>query len=147
MYIKGLRVKDAAGNVMEWQAECPYCGIQTRVTVGDRGGIAGPRCNHYREFLPESLNIFSAFNFVQTDCLWSEDFDGNWWTACEEGFVFTDGGPTEHGMKFCCYCGKSLEAKPYQDDEQDATKERATENGIEQEIGEGDDEERDSTPH
>lgn len=44
-------------------------------------------------------------------CLWAEDEDGNWWTACNNGFVFTDGGPTENGMRFCCYCGRDLQVE------------------------------------
>jgi hypothetical protein len=41
-------------------------------------------------------------------CWWRADGDGNWDTDCGEKFVFIEAGPTENGMKFCCYCGKPL---------------------------------------
>ena len=43
-----------------------------------------------------------------TDCIWYEDEEGNWDTGCDQSFVFFDGGPSENGMRFCCYCGKSI---------------------------------------
>lgn len=49
-------------------------------------------------------------------CIWREDEDGIWHTACGNAFYFDAGGtPEEHGQKFCGYCGKPLEgqrAKP-----------------------------------
>lgn len=41
-------------------------------------------------------------------CAWTEDEDGNWDTDCGDKFVFTESGPTDNGMRFCCYCGKPL---------------------------------------
>lgn len=44
-------------------------------------------------------------------CEWSQSDDPDfcWWdSACGEAWTFTDGGPTENGMKFCPYCGKEL---------------------------------------
>lgn len=44
-------------------------------------------------------------------CQWKEDEDGNWWTGCGEGFVFTaDGGPFAHNFRHCPYCGKHTAA-------------------------------------
>jgi hypothetical protein len=45
-------------------------------------------------------------------CIWAEDEDGAWDTACGERFEFTDGGPAENGAKFCLYCGARLLAQP-----------------------------------
>jgi hypothetical protein len=48
-------------------------------------------------------------------CEWrydSDDTEGDsWYTACGERFVFTCDGPKEHGMAFCCHCGKPLKVK------------------------------------
>uniref|UniRef100_A0A6M3JVJ2 Uncharacterized protein n=1 Tax=viral metagenome TaxID=1070528 RepID=A0A6M3JVJ2_9ZZZZ len=47
------------------------------------------------------------------DCEWREDSDGVWFTACDEAFVFTEGGPVENKMRWCCYCGAALMAVAY----------------------------------
>ena len=44
----------------------------------------------------------------QHPCVWTEDEDGNYETDCGQMFCFIEGGPTDNGMKFCCYCGKPL---------------------------------------
>jgi hypothetical protein len=47
-------------------------------------------------------------------CVWSDDEDGIWWSACrketnnENGFCFDIGGPDENGFTFCPYCGRKL---------------------------------------
>lgn len=40
-------------------------------------------------------------------CVWTEDEDGSWWTECEQGFVFADGGPDANRFAYCPYCGKT----------------------------------------
>jgi len=30
-------------------------------------------------------------------------------TSCDHAYYFTEGGPVENAMKYCCYCGKELE--------------------------------------
>lgn len=54
---------------------------------------------------------------MSEQCEWKEDPDeymaGCWDTACGEKWCFTEGGPTDNGMKFCHNCGKPVElAKP-----------------------------------
>lgn len=46
-------------------------------------------------------------------CTWvEEDNDnGTWETGCGNTFYFTDGGPTENEMVYCCYCGARLVEK------------------------------------
>lgn len=45
----------------------------------------------------------------RTVCTWSHDTDDDMWeTTCGHAFVFSDGGPKESEMKFCCYCGGAL---------------------------------------
>ena len=46
------------------------------------------------------------------ECAWKDDEDGNWWTACGEGWVFTDGGPTGNGMNYCPFRGRPLAEVP-----------------------------------
>lgn len=49
-------------------------------------------------------------------CNWVEDSDGNWATACGNTFCLDPSEPPEaHGMKFCCYCGKSLASFSYKE--------------------------------
>lgn len=53
-------------------------------------------------------------------CDWSQDFDGDMWsTDCGKGFVLTEGPPLENGMKFCCFCGRTLAESPYVEDAED----------------------------
>jgi hypothetical protein len=47
-------------------------------------------------------------------CLWNQDEEGDMYeTSCGKAFVINDGSPAENDMRFCCYCGAALEAKPY----------------------------------
>lgn len=41
-------------------------------------------------------------------CMWSDDDDGTFFTDCGNAFVLNEGIPSDHKMKFCCYCGKPL---------------------------------------
>lgn len=50
-------------------------------------------------------------------CAWTEDADGIWWTDCGNVFVFTVDGPTANACKWCCYCGKPLFEKAYEEPE------------------------------
>lgn len=73
-------------------------------------------------------------------CRWDEDIEGYWRTSCDNAFTFTDGGPDENGMMFCCYCGRSLQAEPYIDAdverERASAQQREQENRLAQEIDE-----------
>ena len=57
-------------------------------------------------------NVADRFELVNTCepkvCNWEADSEGNYSTSCGEIFTLIDGTPTENGMRFCCYCGKSL---------------------------------------
>ena len=42
-------------------------------------------------------------------CLWTENNDHEYWeSACGRAWTFEDSTPKKNGMKYCCYCGKSL---------------------------------------
>lgn len=41
-------------------------------------------------------------------CTWTEDFDGNFETTCNNMFVFNDGGPEENSFIYCPYCSKKI---------------------------------------
>lgn len=56
---------------------------------------------------------------VATGCEWKQDADGNWETGCGDLFCLNDSSPLENGMKFCCYCGLTLDEVPYDDDSGD----------------------------
>lgn len=72
----------------------------------------------------EIINLHQRLQTAATagSCEWGQycydDVDCSLWhTACHEAFCFTDEGPIANGMKFCCYCGKSVTEHPYVDDE------------------------------
>ncbi len=44
---------------------------------------------------------------MKVDCTWTKGTDG-WLTACSHIFYLTDGSPSQHEMKYCCYCGGPL---------------------------------------
>ena len=52
---------------------------------------------------------------MKTECVWTEDEEGNWFTACENIFALTTGTPCENSMRFCCYCGLALKEIPSQE--------------------------------
>ena len=51
-------------------------------------------------------------------CEWSQDDEdsGKWDTSCRNSFWIDNGIPSENHMKFCCYCGKPLVERPYQEE-------------------------------
>lgn len=50
---------------------------------------------------------------VRNTCQWASDDEGTWHSECGEAFVFNDGSPTDNRMRFCPYCGKSLQQCTY----------------------------------
>lgn len=43
------------------------------------------------------------------DCQWSfDDNEDAWFSSCDDGFVFTEGGPVDNRFSYCPYCGKEL---------------------------------------
>ena len=54
---------------------------------------------------------------TQETCGWYEDDEGDWQTDCGELFILTGGPPSEHQMKFCCYCGRPLAEHLYVEEE------------------------------
>lgn len=41
-------------------------------------------------------------------CIWTEDYEGNWWTDCDGHWILNAGTPKENDMNFCPICGKRL---------------------------------------
>jgi len=62
-------------------------------------------------------------------CAWTYDEDDDTWGAgCDSARLFTleTGGPVEHKMAFCCYCGGALvEVRPEPELEDDDEDQRA----------------------
>ena len=56
-----------------------------------------------------------SINIQENGCAWEGDGDGVWETDCGQTFQITEGLPSENDMRYCCYCGKSLEEHPYQE--------------------------------
>lgn len=46
-------------------------------------------------------------------CIWTQDSDGSWHTACNKTWEFIDGGPADNGARFCFHCGGVLLAEPF----------------------------------
>ena len=49
-----------------------------------------------------------ADRIAQAACLWKEDEDGHWFTACDNGFTFNEGGPKDNRFGYCPYCGRHV---------------------------------------
>ena len=50
-------------------------------------------------------------------CTWDQDGEGGPWQAgCGKYFEVNEGLPSENGMKFCCYCGRTIDESPYTED-------------------------------
>lgn len=45
---------------------------------------------------------------MNAPCVWAQDDEGHWDTACENRFTLNEGCPSDNRMRFCCYCGKAL---------------------------------------
>jgi hypothetical protein len=69
----------------------------------------------------EALVQACAASSVETECLWSEDDDGLWQTACGREWQFIDDGPIENRLHFCIQCGKhvALSSSPVRPESQE----------------------------
>ena len=74
-------------------SRCPECGMK-ECCGGDMAA--------------EITRMESALSKQKPSCEWREDADGDWWTACGQGFCLEVGTPVANEMKFCCYCGGDL---------------------------------------
>lgn len=46
---------------------------------------------------------------IPDGCHWTfDEHDSTWDSGCGEAWMFSDGGPTENGVKFCQSCGKPV---------------------------------------
>jgi hypothetical protein len=50
-------------------------------------------------------------------CTWTENDEGCWDTECDEMFILIDSTPEANNMNFCCYCGKPLVQKNYEEED------------------------------
>jgi hypothetical protein len=50
-----------------------------------------------------------------SECVWTEDSEGNWMTGCKELYVIITGTPEENRMRFCVYCGKPIRQQLYKE--------------------------------
>lgn len=59
------------------------------------------------------LDYEAEYNAAKHICTWTEDGD-MWETTCGNAFSINDGTPKDNDMKFCCFCGKTLEEDRYE---------------------------------
>jgi len=47
---------------------------------------------------------------MEGECEWEEDGEESltFETDCGKTFVLNEGVPSEHDMKYCCFCGKKI---------------------------------------
>jgi hypothetical protein len=66
-----------------------------------------------REFEAQRImrELIGALKSCATPCVWEEDEDGVWDTACGDRFDIIDGTPSENSMAFCHYCGHPIEER------------------------------------
>lgn len=85
---------------VEWREDKSY--VYCEGPCGLRGPAAKSR--------DEAIALWDSIAVTVSDsCVWAEDIEGNWETACGEMFTFIDGGPEENRVKFCHYCGLPIE--------------------------------------
>jgi hypothetical protein len=60
----------------------------------------------------------------EESCIWTENEDGYWDTDCGETFVVIDATPEANRMLYCCYCGKPLVQKTFEENENEDDTER-----------------------
>ncbi len=58
-----------------------------------------------------------------TQCAWTEDEDGAWWSGCDIAHYIDFESPSKMGMRFCCYCGAELVEKMFMAEDEGATDE------------------------
>lgn len=57
---------------------------------------------------------------INKHCTWTEDIvEETWETDCENKFWFEAGGPKENDFKHCPYCGRPLQVKYYESEDED----------------------------
>ena len=72
-------------------------------------GISDEDFIHGRQLLQEVEHEIYQAILDQKPCSWRAEEDGIWHTLCDRYWEFSNhDGPTDNGMKFCCYCGKPL---------------------------------------
>jgi len=65
----------------------------------------------------ESSGIVDYGREIKNTCTWTESGDCYGYdTDCGDTFALNEGTPSNNGMKFCCYCGKPLEEKLYEEE-------------------------------
>jgi len=86
---------------------CPTCKSEVRWV---KGWYECDNCGLLKEYpLVELYSVREGEKCVWTRC---DDWDYSelWSTSCGQEFNLKDGyTPTSNGMKYCCFCGKSLE--------------------------------------
>ena len=53
------------------------------------------------------------------DCVWTQNLDGNWETACGQQWCLLDGAPKDNDMTYCHHCGKRIKEQLYLDPDDD----------------------------
>jgi len=76
------------------------------------------RCSRMLLAEPDTKSaLFSAENILReareqdlesTQCTWTSDNEGSYYTACGQYFSINEGTPEENGMRFCHYCGAGI---------------------------------------
>jgi hypothetical protein len=67
----------------------------------------------YGLWLQEQFRTLTQEKVILKECLWQQDYDGNWDTACGDKHILIEGTPKENHFEFCCYCGKTIAENKY----------------------------------
>ena len=101
----------------------PHSEICEVVRIEKPGGIKHVHVEHWREppllrmvlFCDEEIPPVGTLCRVRFEwedeggCVWAKGRDGEWSTTCGVEFhAETPYLPSEHGMRFCCFCGKRI---------------------------------------
>lgn len=62
---------------------------------------------------PEGTSKWQPCAKARRFCIWNQDREGTWETACDNRFMVNEGLPSENGMQYCCYCGRRVQEVAY----------------------------------
>jgi hypothetical protein len=64
----------------------------------------------------ESIIALRALLAQPDKCEWAQEDESSdaWDTGCGHTFLINDGTPSENGMRYCCFCGKTLIGVPFE---------------------------------
>lgn len=101
------RIAALEAELADERAGCPLLAQATDKIAGLQNELEETHANL-------TAQILELQEANKATCLWHENSDCDWDTACGGLWEFMNDGPQENNVKYCCYCGKRIEIKRYE---------------------------------